>query len=186
MRLRFRLPYTEIESNPSMMILLTIIHVLVCVFLVIVVLLQSGKAADLAGAFGGMGSQTAFGPRGAATVLSKATTIAAGLFMVTSLTLAIMATKNAGTGSSVLERQKTTVQQKTAPAARRRRLRRSASSAPGSASGSGAPRRSRRRSAFVTLDYGDGQTKTVPLDLNKLPKVDPNKPGSRAAAPAKK
>ena len=70
-----------------MMILLTIIHVLVCVFLVIVVLLQSGKAADLAGAFGGMGSQTAFGPRGAATVLSKATTIAAGLFMVTSLTL---------------------------------------------------------------------------------------------------
>ena len=88
-----------------MMILLTIIHVLVCVFLVIVVLLQSGKAADLAGAFGGMGSQTAFGPRGAATVLSKATTIAAGLFMVTSLTLAILATKNAGTGSSVLERQ---------------------------------------------------------------------------------
>ena len=91
-----------------MMILLTVIHVLVCVFLVIVVLLQSGKAADLAGAFGGMGSQTAFGPRGAATVLSKATTIAAGLFMVTSLTLAILATKNAGTGSSVLERQKTT------------------------------------------------------------------------------
>ena len=88
------------------MILLTIIHVLVCVFLVIVVLLQSGKAADLAGAFGGMDSQTAFGPRGAATVLSKATTIAAGLFMVTSLSLAILATKNAGAGSSVLERNK--------------------------------------------------------------------------------
>ena len=52
------------------------IHILVCVFLVIVVLLQSGKAADLAGAFGGMGSQTAFGPRGSATLLSKATTIA--------------------------------------------------------------------------------------------------------------
>ena len=100
-----------------MMILLTIIHVLVCVFLVIVVLLQSGKAADLAGAFGGMGSQTAFGPRGAATVLSKATTIAAGLFMVTSLTLAILATKNAGTGSSVLERQKTTTAPKGTPAA---------------------------------------------------------------------
>ncbi len=99
-----------------MMILLTIIHVLVCVFLVIVVLLQSGKAADLAGAFGGMGSQTAFGPRGAATVLSKATTIAAGLFMVTSLTLAIMATRNAGTGSSVLERQKRAVQKSAAPA----------------------------------------------------------------------
>src|ERR687889_1783531 len=89
-----------------MTILLTIVHIIVCIFLVIVVLLQSGKAADLAGAFGGMGSQTAFGPRGAATVLSKATTIAAGLFMVTSLSLAILATKNAGTGSSVLERNK--------------------------------------------------------------------------------
>ena len=68
-----------------MTIALTIIHVIVCFFLVIVVLLQSGKAADLAGAFGGMGSQTAFGPRGSATVLSKATTIAAAVFMVTSL-----------------------------------------------------------------------------------------------------
>jgi preprotein translocase subunit SecG len=56
------------------------IHVVVCVFLIIVVLLQSGKAADLAGAFGGMGSQTAFGPRGSATLLSKATTISAGDF----------------------------------------------------------------------------------------------------------
>src|SRR6476619_1057431 len=99
-----------------MMILLTIIHVLVCVFLVIVVLLPSGKAADLAGAFGGMGSQTAFGPRGAATVLSKATTIAAGLFMVTSLTLSIVATRNAGTGSSVLERSGKAAAPKSAPA----------------------------------------------------------------------
>ncbi len=65
-----------------MVILLTTIHVVVCVFLIIVVLLQSGKAADLAGAFGGMGSQTVFGPRGSATVLSKATTIAAAVFMV--------------------------------------------------------------------------------------------------------
>jgi preprotein translocase subunit SecG len=88
-----------------MVILLTIIHVIVCLFLVIVVLLQSGKAADLAGAFGGMGSQTAFGPRGAATVLSKATTIAAALFMVTSLTLAIYTTRNAGSSRSILERQ---------------------------------------------------------------------------------
>ncbi|MBS1825692.1 MAG: preprotein translocase subunit SecG [Acidobacteria bacterium] len=87
-----------------MIILLTIIHVLVCFFLVIVVLLQSGKAADLAGAFGGMGSQTAFGPRGAATVLSKATTIAAGLFMITSLTLSVAATRAGRTGSTVLER----------------------------------------------------------------------------------
>src|SRR5579863_5976593 len=89
-----------------MVILLTIIHVIVCVFLVVVVLLQSGKAADLAGAFGGMGSQTAFGPRGSATVLSKATTLAAAIFMTTSLTLAIMATRHAGGTGSVLERQK--------------------------------------------------------------------------------
>lgn len=89
-----------------MTILLTIIHVIVCLFLVVVVLLQSGKAADLAGAFGGMGSQTAFGPRGSATVLSKATTVAAALFMLTSLTLAILATRNASGSSSVLERQK--------------------------------------------------------------------------------
>ena len=88
-----------------MVILLTIVHVIVCLFLVIVVLLQSGKAADLAGAFGGMGSQTAFGPRGSATVLSKATTIAAALFMMTSLSLGVLATRRAGTGTSVLERQ---------------------------------------------------------------------------------
>ena len=54
-----------------MYILLMIVHVVVCLFLIIVVLLQSGKAADLAGAFGGMGSQTAFGPRGSATLLSQ-------------------------------------------------------------------------------------------------------------------
>src|SRR5260370_29219471 len=76
-----------------MIYLLTTVHVIVCVFLVIVVLLQSGKAADLAGAFGGMGSQTVFGPRGSATVLSKATTISAILFMLTSLTLSILATR---------------------------------------------------------------------------------------------
>ena len=88
-------------------IFLTIVHVLVCLFLVIVVLLQSGKAADLAGAFGGMGSQTAFGPRGTATLLSKWTTIAAGLFMVTSLSLALVQTRSAGGGgSSVIDRAK--------------------------------------------------------------------------------
>lgn len=163
-----------------MMILLTIVHVLVCVFLVIVVLLQSGKAADLAGAFGGMGSQTAFGPRGAATVLSKATTIAAGLFMVTSLTLAILATKNAGTGSSVLERQgsKTTTQKSATPAA-------PAPAAPGQPAGvtpGAAPPAGGQPS--VTLDYGGGQTKTVPLDLNKLPKVNPNAPPPAPAKPS--
>ena len=91
-----------------LMILLTIIHVIVCSFLVIVVLLQSGKAADLAGAFGGMGSQTAFGPRGSATVLTKATTIAAALFMITSLSLSVMATRVGATGGgkSVLDKVK--------------------------------------------------------------------------------
>jgi preprotein translocase subunit SecG len=101
-----------------MIILLTIVHVIVCFFLVIVVLLQSGKAADLAGAFGGMGSQTAFGPRGTATLLSKITTIAAGVFMLTSLTLAILATKGGHTGAStVLERSGTPA--KSAPAAQK-------------------------------------------------------------------
>jgi len=91
-----------------MLILLTIIHVLVCVFLIIVVLLQSGKAADLAGAFGGMGSQTAFGPRGSATLLSKATTISAVVFMITSLSLSIVGTRNAGSsvGNTVLDKAK--------------------------------------------------------------------------------
>jgi len=86
-----------------MYILFLLIHVLVCIFLIIVVLLQSGKAADLAGAFGGMGSQTAFGPRGSATLLSKATTVSAVLFMITSLSLSILATRNAGLGTTVLE-----------------------------------------------------------------------------------
>lgn len=87
-----------------MVILLTVIHVIVCLFLIVVVLLQSGKAADLAGAFGGMGSQTAFGPRGAATVLSKATTISAIVFMLTSISLGIVGSVTGPTGQSVIER----------------------------------------------------------------------------------
>lgn len=98
-----------------MTIILTIIHVIVCFFLIVVVLLQSGKAADLAGAFGGMGSQTAFGPRGSATLLSKATTLAAAIFMVTSLSLAILATRGAASSGSVLERVKAPAN-KTTPA----------------------------------------------------------------------
>ena len=88
-----------------MVYLLTALHVLVCFFLIIVVLLQSGKAADLAGAFGGMGSQTAFGPRGSATLLAKVTTISAIVFMLTSMSLSIVATKTSGQGSSILESQ---------------------------------------------------------------------------------
>jgi preprotein translocase subunit SecG len=98
-----------------MVYLLTTLHVIICVFLIIVVLLQSGKAADLAGAFGGMGSQTVFGPRGTATVLSKATTIAASLFMVTSLALAIMSDRSAPTSGSVLQHRGAPVVQKPPP-----------------------------------------------------------------------
>jgi len=67
--------------------ILTTIHIIICFILIIAVLLQSGKAADLAGAFGGAGSQSVFGPRGAATILSKVTTICAMLFMITSFGL---------------------------------------------------------------------------------------------------
>jgi preprotein translocase subunit SecG len=87
-----------------LLILLTALHVIICLFLIVVVLLQSGKAADLAGAFGGMGSQTAFGPRGAATLLSKATTVAAVLFMVNSIALGILHSRQQGVGQSVIER----------------------------------------------------------------------------------
>src|SRR6202012_4373397 len=93
-----------------MYILVLIVHIIVSLFLIVVVLLQSGKAADLAGAFGGMGSQTAFGPRGSATLLSKATTISAALFMITSLSLAILAVHSASSSGSVLERQKVKTQ----------------------------------------------------------------------------
>jgi preprotein translocase subunit SecG len=82
-----------------MVILITIVHIIVCLFLIIVVLLQSGKSGDIAAAFGGMGSQTAFGPRGAATVLSKATTWSAIIFMVTSITLSVYASRHSGTNS---------------------------------------------------------------------------------------
>jgi len=85
---------------------LTPFFVLNCLVLIIVVLLQSGKAADLAGAFGGAGSQTAFGPRGAATILSQATTWCAIMFMVCALTMVVKVDRGLGTvgGSSVLEK----------------------------------------------------------------------------------
>src|SRR5208337_91119 len=79
---------------------LVTLHVLVCFVLVVVIMLQSGNAADLAGAFGGSGSQTAFGPRGAATFLSRATTWCAIVFMATSLALSFKrATPSTSTGS---------------------------------------------------------------------------------------
>ena len=85
-----------------MVILLVIIHVIVCLFLIGVVLLQQGKSADLAGAFGGQGSQTAFGPRGAANLLTKLTAYAAVLFMFTSVGLTIVLSRTAASSHSVL------------------------------------------------------------------------------------
>ena len=83
--------------------LLTVFFVMNCLVLIIVVLLQSGKAADLAGAFGGAGSQTAFGPRGAATILSQATTWCAIMFMICALALMIRTDKAVVQGGSVLQ-----------------------------------------------------------------------------------
>ncbi len=70
--------------------LLVILHIIICLFLIGVVLLQQGKSADLAGAFGGQGSQTAFGPRGTANLLTRLTTWSAVLFMLTSISLTIL------------------------------------------------------------------------------------------------
>jgi preprotein translocase subunit SecG len=97
------------------LILVTIVHVIVCLFLIVVVLLQSGSSADLAAAFGGgLGSQTAFGPRSGANVMTKLTTWTAIIFMLTSFTLAVMSARHASSGS-VLGNQKA-APAKTAPA----------------------------------------------------------------------
>ena len=85
--------------------LIVTVHILVCFFIIVVVLLQSGKSGDISAAFGGQGSQTAFGPRGAASALSLATTWSAVLFLVTSITLSIYAAGHSGP-KSVLEGMK--------------------------------------------------------------------------------
>jgi len=125
-----------------MYILVLLVHIVVCLFLIIVILLQSGKAADLAGAFGGMGSQTAFGPRGSATLLSKATTGSAIIFMITSLSLSILAGRASSSAKTVLD--------SSSPAATK--------SAPGKAP---AP----AKGPTITLPGG----KTVPLQLPTQP-----------------
>lgn len=91
-----------------MVILLVILHVIVSLFLIGVVLLQQGKSADLAGAFGGQGSQTAFGPRGAANLLTKLTTYSAVIFMLTSIGLTILLARANASDHSVLSGVKTT------------------------------------------------------------------------------
>jgi preprotein translocase subunit SecG len=99
-----------------MIIAITILHILACLFLIIVVLLQHGKSADIAAAFGGMGSQTAFGPRGAATLLTKITTGFAIIFMLTSFSLAILASRPTTGGGSVLSGEKPAQSQPATPA----------------------------------------------------------------------
>lgn len=90
--------------------LILILHIMVSLFLIIVVLVQSGQSADVAAAFGGQGSQTAFGPRGSATALTKVTTWCAVIFMLTSITLSIMGSRKTSS-SSVLSGEKTQPQQ---------------------------------------------------------------------------
>ena len=94
----------------------TAVHVLVSVLLILIVMIQGGENVDITAAFGGV-SQAAFGPRGAVTTLQKATWVLAGIFMVTSITLAIWASKHAG--GSLLENapaQSAPTQQAPAPA----------------------------------------------------------------------
>src|SRR5690242_3374893 len=98
-----------------MIILLTIVHIFVSVFMIGVILLQQGKSADLAGAFGGQGSQTAFGPRAAANMLTRLTTWAAIIFMITSISLFVLIGKRSG-GGSVLEGTPTAPVHQQAPA----------------------------------------------------------------------
>lgn len=97
---------------------LVTLHIVICGLLIVVIMLQSGEAADLAGAFGGAGSQTAFGPRGAATFLSKATTWCAIMFMLTSMALTMHVDNTvAATGTSVLQQFSKTSKSAPAPPA---------------------------------------------------------------------
>lgn len=78
-----------------MIVFIVVVHIIISLFLILVVLLQQGKGADLAGAFGGGGSQTAFGARGATTLLHKLTTAFFVLFIITSISLAVMQSRPA-------------------------------------------------------------------------------------------
>jgi preprotein translocase subunit SecG len=98
---------TEVAKLNLIIYLVVFIHVVVSLFLIGVVLIQQGKSADLAGAFGGQGSQTAFGPRGAANLLTKLTTYSAICFMLTSISLTILLSRSSGS-TSVLSGTKTT------------------------------------------------------------------------------
>lgn len=85
-----------------MIYLVIAIHIVVSVVLIGIILLQQGKSADLAAAFGGQGSQTAFGPRSASNLLTKSTTWLAAVFIITSITLTVMEQHRITTHHSVL------------------------------------------------------------------------------------
>ncbi len=97
-----------------MSIFFIIIHVIVCIALIMIVLLQTGKGADMGAAFGGGSSQTLFGSTGASTFLGKATTVAAVIFMLTSLTLAYKS--GLRTGDSIMVDKKAPIEQQAPPA----------------------------------------------------------------------
>ena len=97
-----------------MTLFLTVLHVMVCLVLVVVVLLQHGKGADIGAVFGGGASSTVFGSRGAGNFLTRLTTGAALLFMVTSLWLSYLA--NTGPSRSIFEDEKPPAASEAAPA----------------------------------------------------------------------
>lgn len=96
--------------------LLTVLHIIVSIALIIVVLLQTGKGAAIGASFGGGSSQTLFGSRGSGNFMTKATAVVGTIFMLTSLSLAIMSTNVVG-GSVVEE-----LPEKEAPAAQTKNM----------------------------------------------------------------
>jgi preprotein translocase subunit SecG len=100
--------FERIFNKQMLSVLITIVHVIVCAVLIVVVLLQHGKSADIAATFGGMGSQTAFGPRGTATVFSRLTTWCAIIFMITSMALTYMTSLHGS--SSIMDKLPTPVE----------------------------------------------------------------------------
>jgi len=141
--------------------LLTTVHVIVCIILTLVVLLQSGKGADLAGAFGGGATQTAFGSRGPASFLSKMTTVAAVVFMLTSISLSTMTRKVES--KSILE----TTSGQARPAAK----------APALPPPAPAPTPEQIRQKQEELEAKQQQQQTKPMGVKVVP-------GTQATAPA--
>ena len=164
---------------------LVTLHIAICALLIVVVLLQSGEAADLAGAFGGAGSQTAFGPRGAATFLSKATTWCAVMFMLTSmaLTMHINTTTGASTGNSVLQqfsKSKSATPVAPTPAAPTAPAQ-SAPAAPGTTTAPAVPSTPRASLAPVP----SAPQSSVPAQSPATPAPSPAAPAAPAQAPSK-